>query len=292
MPPEHATAVCERFVSNKLGEVRNLNGFLVSVINSMRSERVQFNALCLQNTANVWRKNALAALVDVVLRLLELVGDELERLRKPAQEQHRDDGGGVAGHVIAGDHPGGDQEQRVEHGGQGDGPANRRPDPQGQDRERHDAVHGQLQQLPVAPLAFPVIARGAHVMDFLGAVADPGHQPLVEAESLFQRVERIHHLAVQQAEIADIVGDRMFRQVVEKTVEAVRRAPLDGGVGRAVDAARIDHVGARAPLGDHLGNQVGRILQVDIHRDHGGACGMPCGFSFDTQLIDHTLPRF
>ena len=37
MPPEHATAVCERFVSNKLGEVRNLNGFLVSVINSMRS---------------------------------------------------------------------------------------------------------------------------------------------------------------------------------------------------------------------------------------------------------------
>ena len=30
---------CERFVSNKLGEVRNLNGFLVSVINSMRAGR-------------------------------------------------------------------------------------------------------------------------------------------------------------------------------------------------------------------------------------------------------------
>ena len=34
------------------------------VINSMRSERVQFNALCVQNMCNVWRKNAMRALVD------------------------------------------------------------------------------------------------------------------------------------------------------------------------------------------------------------------------------------
>lgn len=31
-------------------------------INSMRSERVQFNQLCLQNVANVWRKNAFLSL--------------------------------------------------------------------------------------------------------------------------------------------------------------------------------------------------------------------------------------
>ena len=33
------------------------------VVNSMRSERVQFNALCMQNLANIWRKNALRELM-------------------------------------------------------------------------------------------------------------------------------------------------------------------------------------------------------------------------------------
>ncbi len=33
------------------------------VINSMRSERVQFNMLCVQNTSNVWRKYCYAELL-------------------------------------------------------------------------------------------------------------------------------------------------------------------------------------------------------------------------------------
>jgi hypothetical protein len=33
------------------------------VINSMRSERIQFNQLCIQNVSNVWRKNAFKTLL-------------------------------------------------------------------------------------------------------------------------------------------------------------------------------------------------------------------------------------
>ena len=33
------------------------------VINSMRSERIQFNQLCIQNVSNVWRKNSFKTLL-------------------------------------------------------------------------------------------------------------------------------------------------------------------------------------------------------------------------------------
>jgi len=47
------------------------------VVNSMRSERVQFNALCMQNLANIWRKNALS---ELVLRHEEFQIDTVESL--------------------------------------------------------------------------------------------------------------------------------------------------------------------------------------------------------------------
>src|SRR5688572_14975081 len=34
------------------------------VINSMRSERIQFNQLCIQNVSNLWRKNAFKNLLQ------------------------------------------------------------------------------------------------------------------------------------------------------------------------------------------------------------------------------------
>jgi len=33
------------------------------VVNSMRSERIQFNQLCIQNVSNVWRKKAFKTLL-------------------------------------------------------------------------------------------------------------------------------------------------------------------------------------------------------------------------------------
>ena len=42
--------------------LRDVNAWLV--INSMRSERVQFNQLCIQNASNVWRKTAYATLLE------------------------------------------------------------------------------------------------------------------------------------------------------------------------------------------------------------------------------------
>ncbi len=48
----------------------------------MRSDRVQFNMLQLQDAGNVWRKNALAALLESGSQLLEL--DENASLKKAA----------------------------------------------------------------------------------------------------------------------------------------------------------------------------------------------------------------
>ena len=54
------------------------------VINSMRSERVQFNALCVQNMCNVWRKNAMRALVDshgdFKVNAVDSIGQELTQV--------------------------------------------------------------------------------------------------------------------------------------------------------------------------------------------------------------------
>ena len=49
-------------VSHHPGMLQDVSAWLV--INSMRSERIQFNALSLQNVANVWRCNALRTLID------------------------------------------------------------------------------------------------------------------------------------------------------------------------------------------------------------------------------------
>ena len=54
------------------------------VINSMRSERIQFNALALQNLANVWRKTAFKALMDNVdaFNITEPLSSEQASLRR------------------------------------------------------------------------------------------------------------------------------------------------------------------------------------------------------------------
>jgi hypothetical protein len=55
--------------------LENVSAWLV--INSMRSERIQFNQLCLQNTANVWRKNCFRELLNnhVSFKISEKLGD-------------------------------------------------------------------------------------------------------------------------------------------------------------------------------------------------------------------------
>jgi hypothetical protein len=60
----------------------DVNAWLV--INSMRSERVQFNQLCLQNVANVYRKGAFASLLDGH-KSLKISENYSPLLRKPLE---------------------------------------------------------------------------------------------------------------------------------------------------------------------------------------------------------------
>ena len=61
MPPTGASGVRKR--------LEDIAAWLI--INSMKSERVQYNTLCLQNVANTWRKNGYAALVHTFDKFLE-----------------------------------------------------------------------------------------------------------------------------------------------------------------------------------------------------------------------------
>ena len=54
----------------------------------------------------------------------------------------------------------------------------------------------------------PVSARIANIFDRRRVEADPGEQALHETATLGKRAQRIDHLPVDEAEIADVARDR------------------------------------------------------------------------------------
>ena len=113
----------------------------------------------------------------------------------------------------------------------------------------------------------------ARVFDGFDAIADPREQAFHEAPPLGQRAQRVDDLAVHQPEIADVFGHLDFGEmVVHAIVERGGRA-LHQRVAPAVGALRGDDLGAGEPAFDHRGDQCGRVLQVGVDQDHGGAGG-------------------
>ena len=55
------------------------------IVNSMKSERVQYNRLCLQNVANTWRKNGYAALLHSPDKFLENRAAQESYLRRSTE---------------------------------------------------------------------------------------------------------------------------------------------------------------------------------------------------------------
>ena len=66
--------------SQPLADIAAVMAWLV--INSMRSERLQFNLLQMQNAANIWRKNAFQRLLDNGTMLTALDSDDTGLLQK------------------------------------------------------------------------------------------------------------------------------------------------------------------------------------------------------------------
>ena len=112
------------------------------------------------------------------------------------------------------------------------------------------------------------MARVALVGDGGLREADPHGHAAQEARALGHRQQRVQRAAVEQAEVAGVGLEVDLGELVEQLVEPRGGGELEGGLALALLAHRVDDVGALAPLGDHVGDQLRRVLQVGVdHRD-------------------------
>ncbi len=117
-------------------------------------------------------------------------------------------------------------------------------------------------------LVSPGVAGVALVGDGRLGEADPDGHAAQEARALGHRQQRVQRAAVEQAEVAGVRLEVDLGELVEQLVEPRGGGELEGGLALALLAHRVDDVGALAPLGDHLGDQLRRVLQVGVdHRD-------------------------
>ena len=139
---------------------------------------------------------------------------------------------------------------------------------QRQVRERGDRVEREAQHLAQRVLRLAGVAGVALVVDGRLREADPDGHAAQEAVALAHRQQRVQRAAVEQPEVARVGLEVDLRELAEEPVEPRRGGELEGGLALALLAHHVDDVGALAPLGDHVGDQLGRVLQVGVdHRD-------------------------
>ena len=105
------------------------------------------------------------------------------------------------------------------------------------------------------------------------AKADPGHHAAQEAVAFLQGEERVHHLAVHQPEIAGVERDGDVRDAGHEPVECLGCPTFEGGLTLAFGPHAVGDVGAPAPAFQHLGDDLGRVLQVGVDEGDGIAGG-------------------
>ncbi len=159
-----------------------------------------------------------------------------------------------------------------------DEPGGREPHPRRQaqrhQRERQDAVDREADHLRQRVLGGAGEAAGAAVDHRLLMEADPRHHAAHEAVALGHRLQRVHHAAIHQPEVARVERDRRVRHGVDQAVEDLRRPQLDRGLAFTLAAHAVDHVDAAAPAREHLQHHLGRILQVGVDQDDRLAFGV------------------
>src|SRR3546814_17835197 len=87
-------------------------------------------------------------------------------------------------------------------------------------------------------------------------------------------VKHVHHFAVEQAEVADIAGDRLGGDAVVDAVEGSGAPALQPAVAPAAAADGVHHFGAAHPGRDHLAHDLGRVLQVDVDPNDDRDCNV------------------
>ncbi|ERJ33212.1 hypothetical protein L810_4649 [Burkholderia sp. AU4i] len=190
-----------------------------------------------------------------------------------ADEQHHGDERRVAVHGVAEQQRAHDDEGAVDERKGGEREADVGPYAQRHGAEACDAFEREVPAPPSGEFRAAAATRGTRVFDDLGAIADPCEQAFHETPPLGQRAQRVDDLAVHQPEIADVLGHLDFGEAVVHAVVERGGHALHQRIAHAVGALRGDDLGTGEPAFDHRGDQGGRILQVGIDQDHGGAGG-------------------
>ncbi|MNK78084.1 hypothetical protein D3C87_977030 [compost metagenome] len=91
---------------------------------------------------------------------------------------------------------------------------------------------------------------------------------------LGQGPDHVDHLTIHQPKVPDVFLDAGVGDAIEHMVENRRAVAPEVAVGGPVATFGEDHVGTLLPLLDQQRNDVDRVLQVDIHGNHGIAAGV------------------
>ena len=185
-----------------------------------------------------------------------------------AQEQHHGQQRGVARRVLSEDQHLQDDLRHVDHRRQRQQAADVGPDPQGNGRKGQQAVEGEVPELPESerrPRRAPFVLDVRHAN---GGEARPGEQPLHEAILLGQSPQHVRYAAVDEAEVAGVLGDLHPRERVEQAVEPVGRQAPGEGLGLPRNPRAEHDVVAFPPTGEKGGDDLRRMLQVGVDDHH------------------------
>ena len=141
-------------------------------------------------------------------------------------------------------------------------------------READDPVHPDHERAEEAVVL--AVAGGARVavVEHRGLLeADQRHQPAQEAVFLAQRDHVVDHTPAHQPEVPGVGGDLDVGDALDDAVADRRDDPLGQRLPRARAALGVDDLIPLAPAGDHVGDQLRRVLQVAVDHHYRVARG-------------------
>jgi hypothetical protein len=140
--------------------------------------------------------------------------------------------------------------------------------------ERGDRVEREAQHPAQRELGLPAGPRIAAVRHRRLREADPDGHAAQEARPLGHRQQRVERRPVHQPEVAGVVRELDPREPREHAVEPARGGDLEARLAGARLAHRVDDVGAASPGGQHLRDQLRRVLEVGVDHHDDVAAGV------------------
>ena len=108
---------------------------------------------------------------------------------------------------------------------------------------------------------------------------DPGHHAAYEAITFGHGEEGVDHPAVHQPEVAGVERNGDVREAIHESIEGAGRPTFERSLAAASDAHAVGDIGAVVPEIEHVGDNLGRILQIGVDHDDSVPRGMlqACG---------------